>query len=133
VTTPQPERTSYPRLPWLGAAFLIATFVFVESSFAAPSIGGPRADELASSMAHFCIFTALAYCCLRAFSRGGLMRAGLISLGVFLLGVSDEFHQAFVPSRHASIADAGIDLAGAVFGSFAAEVLRPGRPPGGES
>jgi VanZ family protein len=110
----------------LGAAILIATFVFIESSFASPSIGGPRANELATDAAHLCIYAALAYCCLRAFSRGGLKRAALVALGVFLYGVSDELHQAFVPSRDASIADAGFDLAGALLGSLAAEFLEPG-------
>ena len=35
----------------------------------------------------------------------------------FLYGLSDEFHQGFVPGREVSIYDALADLAGAVFGA----------------
>ena len=113
----------YPRLPWVAAALLIAAFLFVESSFASPSVGGPRTNDLVSSIAHLCIYGALAYCCLHAFSKGGIARAALIALGVFLYGVSDELHQSLVPSREPSVTDAALDLTGALLGSLGVELL----------
>jgi VanZ family protein len=42
---------------------------------------------------------------------------------VVLCAASDEFHQSFVPTRTASIADVGIDIAGGVLAQFVS-VLR---------
>ena len=34
--------------------------------------------------------------------------------GAILYGISDEFHQSFVPGRDASLFDVGVDMVGAV-------------------
>ena len=39
-------------------------------------------------------------------------------IGVALWAISDEWHQSFVPTRTASIADVGIDTAGGIFPQF---------------
>jgi VanZ family protein len=40
-----------------------------------------------------------------------------------LYGMSDEWHQSFVPSRHASLTDIGYDICGAVVGLILAGIL----------
>jgi VanZ family protein len=42
---------------------------------------------------------------------------GAAALAAALFGVVDELHQSFVPGRHASVLDVGLDAAGAVAGS----------------
>lgn len=39
-------------------------------------------------------------------------------IGVVLWAVSDEWHQSFVPTRTASVADVGIDTAGGILAQF---------------
>jgi VanZ family protein len=41
-------------------------------------------------------------------------------IGVALWALGDEFHQSFVPTRTASMADVAIDTAGGVLAQFAA-------------
>lgn len=41
-----------------------------------------------------------------------LLQVGLVF--VFLYGLSDEYHQSFVPGRDASLLDVGLDVIGAV-------------------
>jgi VanZ family protein len=40
-------------------------------------------------------------------------RAALCILGAALYSLTDEFHQSFVPGRHASLLDCGLDTLGA--------------------
>lgn len=68
--------------------------------------------ELVSSGAHAFVFGVLAVLWIRAL--GGRHRAWLIALILTLLyALSDEFHQAFVPGRHADIWDLVCDGLGA--------------------
>jgi len=45
-----------------------------------------------------------------------------VLLAVAAYGVTDEFHQSFVPGRDASLLDTGFDALGGFFGLIAAEV-----------
>lgn len=82
------------------------------------SILGPDADVL-SSIAHFCeytVFGALLANALRCHMP--LRRACLVAIAcASLYGVSDEFHQLFVPGRMCDPVDWMVDTAGATFGS----------------
>lgn len=82
------------------------------------SILGPDADVL-SSIAHFCeytVFGALLANALRCHMP--LRRACLVAIAcASLYGVSDEFHQLFVPGRMCDPVDWMVDTASATLGS----------------
>lgn len=73
--------------------------------------------------AHMVAYGILAVLCMRAFlawmphSNGWLTlrRSSLLAIGLTLgYALLDELHQSFVPGRHASALDIGLDLGGAV-------------------
>jgi hypothetical protein len=67
--------------------------------------------------AHIIAFGALTVLNLRALagSGTGLRRSLLTAIGLTLAyALVDEAHQSFVPGRHASLADVGLDLIGAI-------------------
>ena len=81
---------------------------------------------------HSAAFAGLSILCCRALS-GGLgpaLRGGDALLAVVLsvvYGVSDEYHQSFVPGRDPSVADVAKDLLGAAAGAAAFHsMVRPG-------
>lgn len=114
---------SLGRKLWLALPpFLHAGFIFYLSSQShLPST--PGGDKLA----HFVAYGLLGGLIVRAlFFRMPERRTALLFIGAVLAtlyGISDEFHQSFVPGRDASAADAAADCAGAIFGSAAAVVL----------
>ncbi len=69
-------------------------------------------------VAEYAIFSLLLYYCFEESQRAGCRpRPALWSyLGAALYSLTDEFHQSFVPGRTASLADCGIDTAGAGLG-----------------
>ncbi len=109
--------------PWLTATLLIAVGIFALSSRPAPSIGASTLDGVASYLAHFLIYASLAVCLLKATVPSSFRGSALVALAVLLYGISDELHQATVATRDASVADAGVDLLGALAG-----VLLPRAP-----
>ena len=95
--------------------------------FAVSSIPEPPAQgggELRSYAAHFGEYAILALLVARGLGLALPERRGaLLSIGAVLLaaayGLSDEWHQSFVPNREASMLDAGFDAMGATFGATA--------------
>jgi VanZ family protein len=96
------------------AALLAA--IYVTSSI--PDLSATQSDPLmllAQNLAHTPIFAALAFCWLRAVSgpleiSGPSYAAAALAAGV--CAVMDEWHQASVPGRHASVGDLCLDAAG---------------------
>jgi len=86
-------------------------FIFYLSSL--PEIPGPAAVTEHSHLGHFLIYSVLGILLRRAMPA--LHPAVSIASG-FLYGVSDEFHQHFVPPRSASLDDVAVDLAGVISG-----------------
>ncbi len=99
-----------PPVAWMGLIFYLS---------AQPDLPGPPEPwlaELFSNIAHFGVYAALAYWWWRALSRGKkLDRAslGLAFVVSVLYGISDEYHQSFVPGRDPSPLDVLVDAAGA--------------------
>jgi len=121
---------------WLAFIFFMSTGTFsAQNTF---SILGPilnflfpqlTPDEVAAihgiirKGAHVFEYFVLGLLLLRAFCTGsrGEWRwrwSALAMLGVALWALGDEFHQSFVPTRTASMADVAIDTAGGAFAQF---------------
>ncbi|MEE4241444.1 MAG: VanZ family protein [Desulfopila sp.] len=72
---------------------------------------------------HFLLYTLLALAVLLVPSRDLRLKqpkavAGLTFLLCLLYGIGDEFHQSFIPGRHAGSADVVADACGAAFVCF---------------
>ena len=97
--------------------------IFTQSAFATPDIGPswPYFDK----MAHAAIYCFLGLLLCRALSARPGWQTRTIELFVTatvltaLYGLSDEWHQSFVPARHAEAADLLADLLGGLMGSGA--------------
>jgi VanZ family protein len=105
---------------WLPVAALCAV-IFLQSAYPPPEQipSWPHIDKLL----HLCVYSLLAMLICRALSTIGPLNAGKWRLFVYavllttLYGLSDEWHQWFVPGRDASAADLLADFAGALAGS----------------
>lgn len=95
-----------PVLAWMGVIF----FLSAQPDLPHPSTGW--LDLAFSCGAHALVYAVLAL--LLAWALGTDRRALLVALGLAVLyGLSDEFHQAFVPGRHPDPLDLMCDAAGA--------------------
>lgn len=106
--------------------------IFALSAFPLRVDGGtvPGGDKAA----HLLEYAVLGFLLARALrrTRPALGAGGLVAAAGFLgalYGASDEFHQAFVPERTASLGDVVADAAGALLGAAVLAVLSRGRKP----
>jgi VanZ family protein len=100
---------------------LWAAGIFLVSSI--PSSGLPSGLGFWSTVAHFCEYLIFAVLLTMACSSPGraLWKVALIALVIAsLYGVSDEFHQWFVPGRNSDPLDWATDTVGALVGAVAA-------------
>jgi len=112
------------RLGSVGAVVWMALIFFLSSQEKLPTTPGMPPD-IAAIAGHF-----VAYSVLAIFIRvaiGGLQpgrRADVIAIALATLyGISDEFHQSFVPGRDSSVFDVAIDLLGASAGVIALNLI----------
>jgi len=108
---------------WLyGPPFAYCTFIFFLSN--EPQLPSTPGGDL---LAHFCAYTVMGVLFFRALalSRSWARTKvwAVAALAAALYGVSDEFHQSFIPGRFATVEDALADAAGAVFGAAFALLL----------
>lgn len=114
------KRFQYVVVYWL-PVFVYCLFIYIQSSFSYPeSIPKfPYIDKLA----HFLIYAGLGILFLRAFrslcvqSRKIVLITASIAAAT-LYGISDEFHQLYVPYRVASGMDIFADAIGSAFGAI---------------
>ena len=98
-----------PLVTWMGAIFILSAQPDL------PHATSGWLDLLISSAAHLFLFAVLAILWARALGQG--RRSWLIAAVLTLLyALSDEFHQRFVPGRHADPWDLAFDALGAVLG-----------------
>ena len=111
---------------------MAATFVASHQSQVEIPFGAP------DYIGHGVSYAVLGALLLRALADGTLrgMRTGLILPAVLIAtvyGVSDEFHQSFIPGRTASVGDIVADTIGALIGAgvagFVGGLLRRRTPP----
>jgi len=89
--------------------------IYLLSSMPDLSAEGDPLLQLAWNLAHIPAFGTLAFLLLKAISgteRASWERCGVALLGSAAYAVADEWHQSFVPGRHASAGDFLLDLAG---------------------
>ena len=94
--------------------------IFLVSSNSSP----PRMPEgLSHGLIHGLSYCVLAMFILRALASGDCKRVTLVRMGCalalsILYGLTDEFHQMFVPGRVADVYDLLADTVGAIIGLF---------------
>lgn len=95
------------------------------------SLPGSDVPGKYGSLAHFleyAILGALMWFALSS-SSVGFSAIALAVLAASLYGITDEFHQHFVPGRVPDIADWGVDTIGALAGAFvSARLMQKGAP-----
>jgi VanZ family protein len=108
-------------LVFWGLAVAWAGVIFWLSSQPGSQLPGRIPPELGHFGAYF-ILAALLYAALRADAGHG--RAILLAIALAsVYGISDEFHQSFVPTRTPDVADWVMDTFGATCGTSAAYAL----------
>jgi len=106
----------YPRYGLLSLAYVVG--IYWLSSMDLRVMGGDPLIQLTLNLLHIPLYAGLAFCVLRAVSEGRSteeLRRGVSWLTIFVTGAYaalDEWHQYFVPGRHASVSDFLIDLVG---------------------
>jgi VanZ family protein len=104
---------------WMGVIF------FLSSQSRLPDLSTSFSDALQDVLGHFVAYGALAVLAFWALEGFGAARPAVWALVVALLyGLSDEFHQAFVPGRHPDPFDIATDLAGAAAALLAVRLIR---------
>ncbi|MEJ2154974.1 MAG: VanZ family protein [Desulfobacteraceae bacterium] len=105
-------------MPAIGFCILI----FVQSAF--PSPEQLPSFQYSDKLLHLTAYAILAFLFCRAFNSTGRWRNRRRMVFLFgvvaatLYGMSDEWHQSFVPGRFAEIGDAMADFAGSLVGSW---------------
>jgi VanZ family protein len=109
------RRPAFARfLWWWGPVVAYAAGIFIVSSISQP----PSLPQLVTDKdVHGGLYAAFALLILRAFARRWERVTLLTALGAIVAtvvyGISDEFHQSFVPGRTSDIADVVADGVGA--------------------
>lgn len=106
-----------PALIWMAATF----YASHQSAVSIP-LGAP------DYVAHGVSYAGLGVMLMRALAGGrlSLMSWRHVVLATVIggvYGISDEFHQSFVPGRHSSLSDIAADTVGALVGACGAAVL----------
>ena len=116
-----------PAAQWLRYWFPVIayiTLIFYLSSLSHPEERLPNFlfEQLGDKLLHGIEYAVLALLCYRAFRWGAGPQArdyavGLAIVASSLYGLTDEFHQAYVPLRESSLVDWIADTTGAVIGA----------------
>ena len=102
-------------------SFLLYLGIFLLSSFPASALPAHIPDIIP----HFCEYAILAFFFIQIFNDPTTLPAMAIGFTwLVLLGLLDELHQAFVPSRFCSLQDLLFDAAGSFAGITAYLILR---------
>lgn len=94
-----------------------AALIFASSSLPGPSLPSPAVPHL-DKLAHAGAYAVLGWLVARAMGARSVKAVAAATAIAALYGASDELHQAFVPGRDPSVADALADLGGALCGAL---------------
>src|SRR3972149_3794674 len=100
-----------------GPVFLFAMFIFIMSSISSTERNDPFTHF--DKVAHFLVYGDFALLIFRGFTRttgsnNFLLIAILTVILTVAYGLSDEFHQSFVPARDSDVKDIAADGIGAM-------------------
>lgn len=100
-----------------GPVFLFAMFIFIMSSMSSPV--GRDPFPYFDKVAHFFVYGVFAFLIFRGITRttgnsNFLLIAILTVVITVAYGMSDEFHQLFVPTRNPDVKDIAADGVGAM-------------------
>jgi VanZ family protein len=117
--SPEMPRRSWK--PWV-APLLVGLGVFVGSSIPAHALPAPGLFPAQDKVVHLCEYGLLGFLVARALAAGAPARAlgwtWATAVGVAVVyGLTDEFHQAFVPGRSVEGLDVVADLVGGALGA----------------
>jgi VanZ family protein len=115
-------RYALPPLLYAGLLFYLSA----QTGLPSPEVAG------FDKMEHLAAYAVLGALVARALMAYGVARRRAAVLAVLigaLYGVSDEFHQSFVPTRSADWRDAVADLLGSSFGAGVFSIFMLGRRP----
>ena len=109
--------------------FWILTVSYMGLIFFLSSLQGFRLPELpenSDKFIHTVAYMPLGFLFYMSLIKSGFGRYGfaLAMLLTVLYGVTDEFHQAFVPGRYATIGDVMADSLGALLGCLGARFIK---------
>lgn len=109
------------------ATLAYAGVIALQSSFALPAVAARPPLHL-DKLIHGVEFAVLGWLACKALAgrRGAWL---LAALAAALFGLTDEWHQSFVPGRDASVGDAIADAVGSVIGAWAARGRVPAAIP----
>ena len=105
------------KLCWV-ITFFIAILIFYVSSLELAAGGGAGSNFKAMAY-HISIFFFLAFFLAMALTNGNNKKLIVLAVVLALVyGISDEFHQFFVPGRNMSLFDVFLDSIGIVFAAM---------------
>ncbi len=105
-------------VPWL-PPLLWMTLIFSMSSRSTIPVAPGLSPQLIAAAGHIVVYAILAVLLVRALNgyiTSWQRRAALAWVIAVLYGISDEFHQSFVPRRYATVEDVILDAIGAAIG-----------------
>lgn len=99
---------------WAAVAAWMGLIFFLSAQPRLPRVILPGLLPIQDVLGHFTVYAVLAVLVGWALQGAGVRHPMLWALGAAVLyGVTDEFHQRFVPNRHPDLFDLATDLAGA--------------------
>lgn len=109
--------------------FWIATIAYMGLIFLLSSLHGmrlPKIPENSDKLIHMAVYVPLGFLLCMALVMSGLRRYGFVIALILTIiyGMTDEFHQSFVPGRHASFGDVIADSVGALLGCLGVSFIK---------
>lgn len=115
---------------WLLVVAWMAVIFALSSQSQLPTPAG-LSDDARSVIGHLCVYGVLAVLLWMALPRGwpASRRIAVAFAGAILFGVTDEWHQSFVPDRESTFSDLVVDAIGASVALIAVQFASRFRGP----